>query len=60
MPRLQEIADRFNTYFNYTITTYGKEIVPGVPDIEESMETLIRLSEIAGKQRIAWRYAPFC
>lgn len=58
LPRLHEITDRFNTYFHYTITAYGKEIEPGVPDIEESMETLIKLSEIASKQRIAWRYDP--
>lgn len=58
LPRLHEITDRFNTYFHYTITAYGKEIAPGVPGIEESMETLIRLSEIVGKQRIAWRYDP--
>lgn len=58
LPRLHEITDRFNTYFHYTITAYGKDIEPGVPGIEESMETLIELSEIVGKQRIAWRYDP--
>lgn len=56
--RLHEITDRFNTYFHYTITAYGKEIEPGVPSIEESMETLAELSESVGKQRIAWRYDP--
>ena len=39
LPRLHEITDRFNTYFNYTITAYGKDIEPGVSGIEESMET---------------------
>lgn len=58
LPRLHEITDKYNTYFQYTITAYGKDIEPGVPDIEESMETLIKLSEIVGKQRIAWRYDP--
>lgn len=58
LPRLHEITDRFHTYFHYTITAYGKDIEPGVPDIEESMETLIRLSELAGKERVAWRYDP--
>ncbi len=58
LPRLHEITDRFHTYFQYTITAYGKEIEPGVPGIEESMETLIKLSETVGKQRIAWRYEP--
>lgn len=58
LPRLHEITDRFNTYFHYTITAYGKEIEPGVPGIEESMDTLIKLSALAGKERIAWRYDP--
>ncbi len=58
LPRLHEITNRFHTYFNYTITAYGKEIEPGVPDIEESMETLVRLSEQVGKQRVAWWYNP--
>ena len=58
LPRLHEITDCFNTYFHYTITAYGKDIEPGVPSIEESMETLIRLSDQVGKQRVAWRYGP--
>ena len=55
MPRLQEITERFHTYFHYTITAYGKEIEPGVPSIEESMETLAELSGLVGKQRVAGR-----
>lgn len=58
LPRLHEITDRFNTYFHYTITAYGKDIEPGVPSIDESIDTLIELEKIVGKQRIAWRYDP--
>lgn len=58
LPRLHEITDRFHTYFHYTITAYGKEIEPGVPSIDESMETLIALSKLVGPKRIAWRYDP--
>lgn len=58
LSRLHEITEHFHTYFHYTITAYGKEIEPGVPSIEENMETLIKLSETVGKQRIAWRYDP--
>lgn len=58
LPRLHEITDRFNTYFHYTITAYGKEIEPGVPSIEESIKTLIELSKQVGRKRIAWRYDP--
>lgn len=58
LPRLQEITDKFNTYFYYTITAYGKDIEPGVPLIEESIKTLIQLAKIVGKEKIAWRYDP--
>ena len=58
LPRLHEITDHFNTYFHYTITAYGKDIEPGVPSIDESMETLIELSRLVSPQRIAWRYDP--
>lgn len=58
LPDLRELTGRFHTYFHYTITAYGKEIEPGVPSIEESMETLIALSNMVGKQRVAWRYDP--
>lgn len=58
LPRLHEITDRFNTYFHYTITAYGKDIEPGVPDIDESMKTLILLSNQVGRQRVSWRYDP--
>lgn len=58
LPRLHEITDKYNTYFYYTITAYGKDIEPGVPSLDESVETLISLSHLVGKKRIAWRYDP--
>lgn len=58
LARLHEITDKFNTYFYYTITAYGKDIEPGVPSIDESMETLAALSGQVGRQRVAWRYDP--
>lgn len=58
LPRLHEITDCFNTYFHYTITAYGKDLEPGVPSIDESMDTLIALSKLVGPQRVAWRYDP--
>lgn len=58
LPRLREISGRFNTYFFYTITAYGKDIEPGVPSVEESIGTLLKLERIVGRQRIAWRYDP--
>ncbi len=55
---ITKITDRFNTYFNYTITPYGKDIEPGVPSVDESINTLRKLSAIVGKKRVAWRYDP--
>ena len=58
LPRLHKITDRFNTYFHYTITAYARDVEPGVPSIDESIDTLIELSGIVGGQRVAWRYDP--
>ena len=58
LPRLKEITENYRTYFHYTITAYGKDVEPNVPDIDTSIATLIRLSSIVGKGRIAWRYDP--
>ena len=58
LERLHEITDKFNTYFFYTITAYENDIEPRVPSIEKSIETLFRLEQIVGSNRIAWRYDP--
>lgn len=58
LDRLHEISDRFNCYYHYTITAYGKDIEPRVPSIEQSIETCKRLAALVGKEKIAWRYDP--
>ncbi|WP_294421535.1 DUF1848 domain-containing protein, partial [uncultured Senegalimassilia sp.] len=58
LSRIHEIADAFPTYFGYTITAYGKDVEPGVPSIDESIETFLALSRIVGRQRMTWRYDP--
>ena len=58
LPCLSEITDRFNTYFFYTITAYGRDMEPGVPSVEQGMATLKRLSAQVGCQRVVWRYDP--
>ena len=58
LKRLHEITDKFNTYFHYTITAYGKDIEPNVPSIDESINTLLKLEQIVGSNQIAWRYDP--
>ncbi|MBQ7567651.1 DUF1848 domain-containing protein [bacterium] len=58
LPRLHEITERFNTFFHYTITAYGRDMEPGVPSIAESIATLKELEKQVGAQRICWRYDP--
>lgn len=58
LDHIEWFMSRFSTYFFYTITAYGKDIEPGVPSIDESIETLMQLSAIAGRERVVWRYDP--
>lgn len=55
---ITKITNKFNTCFHYTITAYGKDTEPNVPAIDKSIETLMKLSEIVGKERVIWRYDP--
>ncbi len=55
---LHEIHSRFRCYYHYTITAYGTDIEPNVPSIEKSVETLKKLSQMVGKEKVAWRYDP--
>ncbi|ENM5772514.1 DUF1848 family protein, partial [Vibrio mimicus] len=41
-------------YVNYTITGYGREVEVNARELDESIETIIRLSEKIGKSRIIW------
>lgn len=53
--------DSLSTYGQYwfvTITPYGKEIEPNVPDKEKVMESFKKLSEIVGVDSVGWRYDP--
>ena len=58
LERLHEISDRFNCYYHYTITAYGEDIEPRVPSIEKSIDTLKRLADQVGSEKIGWRYDP--
>ena len=58
LPDLHRITSRFNTHFQYTITAYGTDVEPGVPFIDESIETLLELERQVGARRICWRYDP--
>ncbi len=46
-------------YFQFTLTGYGRDIEPGLPDKrEELIPTFKALSEKIGKEKVIWRYDP--
>lgn len=59
-PLLSRIAelDRFGQYWFVTITPYGKEIEPHVPEWRQVTEDFRQLSEHVGKKAVCWRYDP--
>ena len=58
MPRLAELAD-YAYYFQFTVTPYGRDIEPGVPDKEkEIIPVFRRLAETIGPERVIWRCDP--
>ena len=48
----------YGMYWYVTITGYGRDIEPRVPDIMEVVETFKRLSDFAGVDSMGWRYDP--
>ena len=48
----------YGQYWYVTITPYGRDIEPHVPDKHRLLEDFRQLSEIVGKHRIGWRYDP--
>ena len=59
-PMLPEMhhLEPYGQYWFVTITPYGKDIEPNVPDKMEVMENFKLLSDIVGVNRIGWRYDP--
>lgn len=58
LEHIGEIDEKYNILCNYTITAYGRDIEPKVPSIDQSINTLEKLSDIVGKNKILWRYDP--
>lgn len=48
----------YGQYWFVTITPYGRDIEPNVPDREKVMADVKTLSEIVGQRRVGWRYDP--
>lgn len=49
----------YHYYFLYTLNDYEKEgLEPGVPPVDERIDTFIRLSRRVGRGRVVWRFDP--
>lgn len=60
VPHLDEI-DRmgYHYYFQYTLNDYEEEgLEPGLPPLDERVETFRALAERVGKERVVWRFDP--
>lgn len=57
LPHL-DLLRPYGQYWFVTITPYGKDIEPRVPDKEQVMEDFKRLSRAVGVDSIGWRYDP--
>ena len=56
--RLNEL-DEYMYYFQFTITPYGKDIEPNLPEKNETIISSFKeLSHIIGADRVIWRYDP--
>ena len=56
--RLDELA-AYPYYFQFTLTGYGADIEPGVPDKRSVLVPAFKdLSARLGKKRVIWRYDP--
>ena len=58
MLRYMDLLKPFRQYWFVTITPYGKDIEPNVPDKTAVMRTFRRFASIVGPVNICWRYDP--
>lgn len=57
LDRLEELKD-YKYYFQYTITSYGKEVEQGILDKKKVIDTFKKLSDKIGKEKVILRYDP--
>lgn len=61
LPMLNKISDLqgYSYYFQFTLTGYGKDIEPNLPDKRKILIDVFRnLSSKIGREKIIWRYDP--
>ena len=61
LPMLDKLHDlqNYKYYFQFTLTSYGRDIEPNLPDKRKQIiGTFCRLSSEIGKEKVIWRYDP--
>ena len=54
-----DILEPYPYYFQFTLTSYGKDIEPGLPSKNDVLiPAFQRLSDLIGPHRVIWRYDP--
>lgn len=52
------LIKRYNYYFQFTITSYGQQLEPNVPTLDEAIDIFKILYLKIGNKRVIWRYDP--
>ena len=52
LPYLSELDAKYPFYFQFTITPYGHDVEPGLPDKREVIRTFQQMSQQLGKERM--------
>lgn len=55
---VMDILQPYGQYWFVTITPYGKDIEPNVPDKNKVIESFRQLSDCVGVDSVGWRYDP--
>ena len=55
---IKAVKDKYNQFWFVTITPYGKDIEPNVPDKKQVIEDFKKLSDHVGVDSVALRYDP--
>ena len=57
MKRLDELKE-YNYYFQFTLTSYRKDVETNLRKKNDILKTFKQLSDMIGKERVIWRYDP--
>lgn len=52
------LLNQYAYYFQFTLTPYGRDVEPGLPEKTDLVDVFRRFSRILGAHRMIWRYDP--